>query len=164
MNIKNILIIFTLICLLSVSNVTAHGVDVTDNHMVIADNNNGVNAKNLADSNKINISVYKFTSASEVEHILLHSVNNTDKRIVVIAYQDEARSIISKYPELKDRVFISSDNDEDLLNAMMLVDNTKDNSASNNDTVNFALPLIVGLVLGLIIGLGAGVFLSHRKK
>src|SRR5574344_2932958 len=120
MNFKKILIIFTLVCILSVSHVTAHGVDVTNNHMVIADNNNGVNAKHLADSNNINISVYKFTSSSEVEHILLHSVNNTDKRIVVIAYQDEARSIISKYPELKDRVFISSDNDEDLLNAMML--------------------------------------------
>ncbi len=93
----------------------------------------------------------------------MHSVNNTDKRIVVIAYQDEARSIISKYPELKDRVFISSDNDEDLLNAMMLVDTTDDNK-SNNDNVNLALPLVVGLVLGLIIGLGVGVFLSHRKK
>lgn len=162
MNFKKILIIFTLVCILSVSNVTAHGVDVTDNHMVIADNNNGVNAKNLADSNNINISVYKFTSSSEVEHILLHSVNNTDKRIVVIAYQDEARSIISKYPELKDRVFISSDNDEDLLNAMMLVDTTDDNKSNN--TVSFTLPLVVGLVLGLIIGLGAGVFLSHRKK
>lgn len=162
MNFKKILIIFTLVCILSVSNVTAHGVDVTNNHMVIADNNNGVNAKNLADSNNINISVYKFTSSSEVEHILLHSVNNTDKRIVVIAYQDEARSIISKYPELKDRVFISSDNDEDLLNAMMLVDTTDDNKSNN--TVSFTLPLVVGLVLGLIIGLGAGVFLSHRKK
>jgi hypothetical protein len=37
MNFKKILIIFTLVCILSVSNVTAHGVDVTDNHMVIAD-------------------------------------------------------------------------------------------------------------------------------
>ena len=48
MKFKKIFILI-LILLMSISAVNAHGVDVTDNHMVIADDTNGANAKNLAE-------------------------------------------------------------------------------------------------------------------
>lgn len=161
MKFKKIFILI-LILLMSISAVNAHGVDVTDNHMVIADDTNGANAKNLADANGINITVYKFTSSDEAQHILLHAVNNTDKRVVVIAYQDDARKMISQYPELKSRVFISSDDNEDLRNAMMLAAmGAETNTDSNN--LNFAIPLIIGLIVGVLVGMGSGVYLSNKK-
>ena len=70
---KKYLIIILLIPLI-MSAVYGHGVDVTADTMVIADETNGQLAKDIADSNGMNISVYKFTSQADVEHILEHSV------------------------------------------------------------------------------------------
>ena len=154
-----LLIIF--VFFVSLSAINAHGVDVTDNHMVIANESNGVYAKSLADSNNIDIKVYKFTSAGEVEHIILHAVNNTDKKIVVIAYQDEVKALMDEYPELANRVFIPSDNEKDLVDAMMLASSSdSNNSLSNWDIL---VPVFVSLIVGVLIGFAGGLFLAKKK-
>lgn len=158
----NKLVLLLIVLFVGMSVVNAHGVDVTDNHMVIADDFNGANAKALADSNNINITVYKFTSYDEVEHVLLHALNNTDKRIVVIAYQDEVRSFLDEHPDLASRVFISSDNDDDLRNAMMLASGSI-NSGSVSSGNDFLLSLGTGLIVGILVGLAGGLFLAKRK-
>lgn len=162
MKLYKLLLLF-LFLILSLSAVNAHGVDVTDNHMVIADDSNGASAKALADSNNINITVYKFTSADEVEHILLHAVNNSDKRIVVIAYTDEVRDFINQHPEVSSRIFISSNDSDDLKNAMMLA--TVDNSNDGGDVGlnDFLLSVSVSLIVGVLVGLAGGLFLAKRK-
>ena len=76
----NVLILL-LVLLLGITTVSAHGVDITPDTMVIANDTNGQLVKDIADANGINISVYEFTSQDEVSHILEHSVNNTQKRI-----------------------------------------------------------------------------------
>ena len=102
---KKYLIIILLIPLI-ISAVYGHGVDVTADTMVIADETNGQLAKDIADSNGMNISVYKFTSQADVEHILEHSVNNTNKRILMIAYQDSGNEFLKKHSEVSDRVIV----------------------------------------------------------
>lgn len=100
---KKYLIIILLIPLI-ISAVYGHGVDVTADTMVIADETNGQLAKDIADSNGMNISVYKFTSQADVEHILEHAVNNTNKRILMIAYQDSGNEFLKKHSEVSDRL------------------------------------------------------------
>ena len=71
---KKILILL-LVSILAITAVSAHGVDVTADTMVIANDTNGQLVKDIADANGKNISVYKFTSQDEVAHILEHSIN-----------------------------------------------------------------------------------------
>ena len=80
---KNLkILIIPLILFLTMAAISAHGVDVTADTMVVANETNGQLVKDIADANGKNISVYKFTSQDEVAHILEHSVNNTNKRIL----------------------------------------------------------------------------------
>ena len=64
------ILILLLVFLLGIIAVSAHGVDVTADTMVIANETNGQLVKDIADANGKNISVYKFSSADEVKHIL----------------------------------------------------------------------------------------------
>ena len=77
-----ILIIF--ISILTVSCVSAHGADITDDTMIIANESNGVLAKNIVDDMGLNITVYKFKSDGDVEHQLEHALSNPNKRILAI--------------------------------------------------------------------------------
>ena len=156
---KKYLIIILLIPLI-ISAVYGHGVDVTADTMVIADETNGQLAKDIADSNGMNISVYKFTSQADVEHILEHTVN---KRILMIAYQDSGNEFLKKHSEVSDRVIVvdnvNNDTIEDGLNKIMNAPTQTEESQSS-----FAVPLFIGLIIGILIGAPIGVLLMKRKN
>ena len=132
---KKYLIIILLIPLI-MSAVYGHGVDVTADTMVIADETNGQ---------------------------LEHSVNNTNKRILMIAYQDSGNEFLKKHSEVSDRVIVVDDvnNDtiEDGLNKIMNAPTQNEESQSS-----FAVPLFIGLIIGILVGAPIGVLLMKRKK
>ncbi|MBE6488367.1 MAG: hypothetical protein E7Z86_06615 [Methanosphaera stadtmanae] len=154
--------IFLVLILLCMSVVSAHGVDVTADKMIIASENDGQSIKDLADANNINISVYKFTSNDEVNHQLEHMLNNSNKYIIVADYQDVAHEFLNNHPEVKDRLIIMDDvNDDNLLKQMKDIQGVNTENTNNND---FLLPLIIGIVIGLIIGIGCGIVIMKKKQ
>lgn len=155
-------IVFLILTILSISAVSAHGVDITADTMVIANDENGELAKNIADSNGINISVYKFTSDDEVAHQLEHMINNSNKRVLVIAYQDVANDFLSKHSDLKNRLIIIDNVTNDTVKTGLL-EITNVQTGENNGS-DFAMPLGIGLIIGIIIGLALGVLISKRKS
>lgn len=150
-----------ILSMLCISGVNAHGMDVTADKMVIASDSDGQAVKDLADKNNINISVYKFTSDDEVNHQLEHMLNNSNKYIIVVDYQDVAHEFLNSHPEVQDRLIIMDDiNDESLLNEMKKIQGVTA-SEGNSD---FILPFAIGGILGLIIGLGCGIVIMKKKK
>ena len=149
--------------LLGITAVSAHGVDVTADTMVIANDTNGQLVKDLADANGKNISVYKFTSQDEVEHILEHSINNTNKRILIVAYQDSANQFLKNHPDMSNRIIVVDDvNNDTILKGINDIMNAQTQPAQTEN--RFGLPLAIGIVIGLIIGLGCGVLIMKKKK
>lgn len=158
--VKKFLIIM-IILLASVQGLYAHGVDVTADTMVIANDDNGVLVKEVADMNNINISVYKFTSDDEVNHQLEHMLNNSNKRILVTSYQDTANEFLKNHPEVSDRLIVIDDvNNDSLKDGLVKISNVDVNSNSGSD---FITPLISGLIIGVIIGIGIGVLIKSKK-
>lgn len=155
-----ILIIF--IFLLTLSSVSAHGADITDDTMIIANESNGVLAKSIVDDLGLNITVYKFKSDGDVEHQLEHALSNPNKRILAIAYQDTVENYLNNHSELKNRVLISNDDSSSLSDsAKKLVEIDID---STDSSTNFITPLIVGLVIGLLVGVVVGFVILKNKK
>ena len=99
--------IFIFISLLTLSGVSAHGADITDDTMIIANESNGVFAKDIVDDLGLNITVYKFKSDGDVEHQLEHALTNPNKRILAIAYQDTVEAYLDNHTELKNRVLVN---------------------------------------------------------
>lgn len=157
-----ILIVFVL-CLTGISSIYAHGVDVTADTMIISDESNGVIAKEIADDNKINISVYKFTSEDEVAHQLEHMLTNDNKRILVLTYQDIAKDFLSNHPDLSNRLIIVDDVNNDTIKAGIL-ELVNSNTSTTTQSGSFIVPLVSGLAIGLILGLGCGVLIMKRKR
>lgn len=153
--------ILLLILLLGISTVSSHGVDVTADTMVVANDSNGKMVKNIADSNNINISVYKFTSEDEVTHILEHSINNTNKRILFTAYQETANDFLKKHPDMSNRIIVIDNvNDNTTLEGLQNIMNVPvENINSEN---NFGLPLTIGIIIDLLIGIGFGAYIMKR--
>lgn len=157
---KKCIIIISIFLLLCLSTVNAHGVDVTADNMIIASESDGQNIKDLADENNINISVYKFTSDDEVNHQLEHMLNNSKKYIIVVDYQDVAHEFLNAHPEVKNRLIILDDvNEESLLKEM----NNVPNISANDNGSDFLMPLIIGVVIGIIIGLASGIVIMKKK-
>ena len=149
--------------LLGITAVSAHGVDVTADTMVIANDTNGQLVKDLADANGKNISVYKFTSQDEVEHILEHSINNTNKRILIVAYQDSANQFLKNHPDMSNRIIVVDDvNNNTILKGINDIMNAQTQPAQTENS--FGLPLAIGIVIGLIIGLGCGVLIMKKRS
>lgn len=156
------LLILLFVFLLGIGAVSAHGVDITNDTMVIANETNGQLIKNIADGNGINISVYKFNSADEVIHILEHSINNTNKRILVFAYQDIVKDFLKSHPELSNRIIVVDDvNNDTILKGLTDIFNVQ---TGNNSEGSFGLPLIIGIVIGIIAGIGCGVLIMKKKN
>lgn len=157
------ILILILILILGATAVSAHGVDVTADTMVVANETNGILVKDIADSNGINISVYKFTSEDEVAHILEHSINNTNKRMLFLAYQDTATEFLKDHQDLSKRIIVVDDvnNDsikqglQDIMNAPV------GNSAQES---SFGLPLVIGIVIGALIGIAGGIYIMKKKN
>ncbi|WP_405297394.1 hypothetical protein [Methanobrevibacter sp.] len=156
-----ILVSAVLVLFLGVSSVSAHGADLTEDTMIIANESNGILAKSIVDNNSFDIKVYKFVSEGDVEHQLEHALTNPNKRILAIAYQDTVNDYLKGHPELKDRIIVSEDDNESITNNahQLLLINV--GGGSSND---FIMPLGVGLVIGAIIGLICGVFIMKRKS
>ncbi|MGN0176355.1 MAG: hypothetical protein ACI389_00775 [Methanobrevibacter sp.] len=149
--------------IISVTAVSAHGVDVTADTMVVANDTNGILVKDIAESNGMNISVYKFTSKDEVSHILEHSINNTNKRILLVAYQDEGNNFLKEHKELSDRIIIVDDvNNDTILDGLQSIMNAPVENTQNNNS--FGLPLVMGIIIGILIGVGCGIFLMKKKN
>lgn len=154
MKIKVICLLIVILGLISA--VSAHGVDVTNqSNIVIADNSTGLLAKKVVDEMGVDVKVYKFKSASDVEHQLEHSLINPNKRILAVAYQDTVNEFLVKNPDVSNRIYVSSADDMDIKNGLILL-------TSNNNT-GFLSPLLIGLFIGLMAGLGLGAFWMKRK-
>ena len=161
---KNLkILIVPLILFLTIAAISAHGVDVTADTMVIANETNGQLVKDIADANGKNISVYKFTSEDEVAHILEHSVNNTNKRILLVAYQDVGSDFLKNHSELSNRIIVVDNvtNDTILQGLNDVMNAPTGNSQEGN---SFGLPLAIGIVIGLIIGVGCGILILKKKN
>lgn len=157
---KILIIVLTLF--LTMSAVSSHGVDITSDTMVVANETNGKMTKSIADSNNMNISVYKFTSEDEILHTLEHSINNTNKRILFVVYQDIAHDFLKQHPDLSNRIIIVDDvNENTTLEGLKTIINT--NEATNNES-NFAIPLVTGIIIGIFIGIACGVFIMKKKE
>lgn len=158
-NINRYLIFMTLLTIIMLPFVSSHGVDVTADKMVIADESNGQQIKDLADQNNLNISVYKFTSDAEVEHQLEHMLNNTNKYIIVCSYQDVAQNFLNEHDEIKDRLIILKDyDDESLLSQMNKISTT---NTTKDD--NFMTALLSGIIVGILFGIAVGVIVMKKK-
>ena len=127
--------------------------------MIIAKDTNGILAKSIMDDEGFDIKVYKFESEGDVEHQLEHALTNPNKRILAISYQDTVNNYLDEHSELKDRVIVSDDDNQSI------IDNAQKLLAINvnGDSNNFGLPLIVGLIIGAIVGLIGGVVIAKRK-
>lgn len=161
MNLKYcIIIISCFLLLIGVSAVSAHGADLTEDTMIIANESNGILAKSIMDEEGMDIKVYKFTSPGDVEHQLEHALTNPNKRILAIAYQDTVSAYLDEHSELKDRVIVGDDDNQSIRdNGQVLLEvNVGGNSG------DFTLPLAVGLIIGILIGLVGGVFIARRKN
>ncbi|MBQ9025412.1 MAG: hypothetical protein IJ104_03400 [Methanobrevibacter sp.] len=157
------ILIFLVLLIVGITAVSAHGVDVTADTMVIANDTNGQLVKDIADANGINISVYKFTSQDEVEHILEHSLNNTNKRILIVAYQDSGKEFLKNHQNLSDRIIVVDDlNNDSILDGLNQIINAPTGNTDSGN--NFGLPLGIGIIIGLIIGLGIGVLITKKKS
>ena len=157
---KKILILL-IVMFACVQGIYAHGVDITDDTMVIASEDNGVLVKQIADANNINISVYKFTSDGEVAHQLEHMLNNSNKRILVTSYQDTAQEFLNNHSEVANRLIIINDvNNDSIKEGLFEIENVNVQSSGVSD---FITPLISGIVIGLIIGVGIGVLIKSKR-
>ena len=157
------IILFILVLALSMSYVSAHGADLTEDTMIMANESNGVLSKAIIDDLGLDVKVYKYESEGDVEHQLEHALTNPNKRILAISYQDTVNSYLDNHSELKNRVIVSGDDNQSISeNAQKLVAiNVNETSASSG---GFATPLIVGVVIGAIIGLIAGIVIMKRKN
>lgn len=152
-----------LMLLLGMTAVSSHGVDVTADTMVVANDTNGQLVKNIADANNLNISVYKFTSEDEVAHILEHSINNTNKRMLFIAYQDTANDFLKEHPDMSKRIIVVDDvNNDTILEGIHNIMDAPIGNASNENS--FGLPLIIGIIIGTLIGIGCGIYIMKKKN
>lgn len=155
------MLLLSLMLFLCISSVSAHGADLTDDTMIIANETNGILAKSIVDDMGLNISVYKFTSEGDVEHQLEHASTNPNKRILAIAYQDTVNDYLKDHSELEDRVIVSEDDNSSISsNAQKLVSINVGEESSGD----FTTPLVVGLAIGALVGLIAGVALMKRKN
>ncbi|AMD18370.1 hypothetical protein TL18_10340 [Methanobrevibacter sp. YE315] len=155
--------ILLLIFLLGITAVSSHGVDVTADTMVVANDTNGQIVKNIADTNNLNISVYKFTSEDEVAHILEHSINNTNKRILFTAYQNTANDFLKEHPDMSKRIIVVDDvNNDTILEGIHNIMDAPIGNASNENS--FGLPLIIGIIIGTLIGIGCGIYIMKKKN
>ena len=161
---KNLkMLIIPLILFLTMASISAHGVDVTADTMVVANETNGQLVKDIADANGKNISVYKFTSQDEVAHILEHSVNNTNKKILLVAYQDTGNDFLKNHKDLSNRIIVVDNVTNDTI--LQGLNNIMNTPAANTQSENsFGLPLAIGIAIGLIIGVGCGILILKKKK
>lgn len=169
MKLKAVLLLTVLFGL--IGSVSAHGMHITpesDEMIVIADDSGGATAKKIVDQLGLNITVYNFKSSHDVTHELEHALQNPDKRILAVTYQDTVNDFLSKNPGVSGRILVSSANANDIKNALILLNTTnlqneKTEDPQNKKTGEFLTPFLSGILIGAIAGLAAGAFWMKRK-
>jgi long-subunit acyl-CoA synthetase (AMP-forming) len=145
------ILILMLVLIFGAAAVSSHGGDVTADTMVVANDTNGILVKDIADTNGINISVYKFTSEDEVAHILEHSINNTNKRMLFVAYQDTANNFLKDHQELSKRIIVVDDvNNDTIKQGLQDIMNAPTGNVQQESS--FGIPLVIGIVIIQFIG------------
>lgn len=139
--------------------VSAHGVHVTTNEsaIIIADNSTSKLARSVADEMGANITVYKFGSADAVLHELEHALDDSNKKILVVAYTDTVQKFIKQHSEVSSRIIVADPNKSSIQQGL-----TKLNVAGATSS-GFLTPLLSGLLIGLVFGLGVGAVWMKRK-
>jgi len=139
--------------------VSAHGVHVTTNesNIIIADNSTSKLAKSVVDQMGVNVTVYKFASADDVTHELEHALNNSNKKILAVAYTDTVQQFIGQHPEVSSRIIVVDANQNAIQQGLTQLNVAGANSAG------FLTPLLSGLLIGLVFGLGIGAVWMKRK-
>jgi hypothetical protein len=157
-NLKQIGILILILAAFMVP-VSAHGVHVTTNesNIIIADNSTGKLARSVVDEMGVNVTVYKFASADDVTHELEHALNDSNKKILAVAYTDTVKQFISQHPEVSSRIMVVDANE----NAIRQGINKLNVYGSNSE--GFLTPLLSGLLIGLVFGLGVGAVWMKRK-
>lgn len=154
------LLIF-LIFLTGMSAVSAHGVDVTDNTMVVVNETNAIETKKLVDSMELDIKVYKFTSNGDVEHILEHALENPNKKILAVAFQDTVNKYVKEHPDLSNRVIVVGGSESEIKEGLIKLNESVNDSTEENMSIDYTTLALVIVIIGLIAGIG--VFLLKRK-
>ena len=155
------LLLIFLIFLTGMSAVSAHGVDVTDDTMIIVDEANAIETKKLADSMNIDIKVYKFTVDGDVEHTLEHALENPNKKIMAVGFQDIVNEFVKKHPEVSDRVFAVGDSESEIKEGIIKLNETVTDSNESSRSIDYTTIVLIIVIIGLIAGIG--VFLLKKK-
>lgn len=139
--------------------VSAHGVHVTtsETNIVIADNSTGKLARSVVDEMGVDVTVYKFASADDVQHELEHALEDPNKKILAVAYTDTVQNFIDQHPEVSSRIVVANANKNSIQQGL-----TKLNIAGATST-GFITPLLSGLLIGLVFGLGVGAVWMKRR-
>ncbi|WP_042701495.1 hypothetical protein [Methanobrevibacter arboriphilus] len=172
MKIKGIFIIFILFFV--INGINAHGVDVTEDVMVLSDDSTGVIAKKLAEQMDFDVKVYKFNSVSDVEHQLEHALSNKNKMILVVAYQNVSNEFLQQHKDLSNRIIVVDSDDDSIKNGLIKLkqlnstENINSNSSkiSNNNVGNMDLDFTSLILIIVIIGLVStiGTYIIKRKN
>ena len=156
------LFLICLIFLTGISAISGHGVDLSDNVMVMANETNGVMAKKLIDEMGLNITVYKFSNEHDATHVLDHALTNPNKRILSIAYQDGVNGFLKEHPNMTEKVMVVSGNTESEIKDGLIKFNASLNPTNeDNMAVDYVSLILIIVVVGLVAGIG--VFLLKKK-
>jgi len=152
--------LFIMVIIVFMVSVSAHGVHVTTNesNIVIADNSTGKLARSVVDEMGVDVTVYKFASADDVQHELEHALEDPNKKILAVAYTDTVQNFINQHPEVSSRIVVVNANKNSIQQGL-----TKLNIAGAT-SAGFITPLLSGLLIGLVFGLGVGAVWMKRKS
>ncbi|HHT19689.1 MAG: hypothetical protein QM396_01925 [Euryarchaeota archaeon] len=151
--------IFVLIIAAAMVPVNAHGVHVTtdESAIIIADNSTSKLARSVADDMGANITVYKFGSADAVIHELEHALEDSNKKVLIVAYTDAAQKFLDKHPEASNRIVVVDANKSSIQQGLTKL------GVAGAASSGFLTPLLSGLLIGLVFGLGVGAVWMKRK-
>jgi len=157
-NLKQVGILVMVIAALVIP-VSAHGVHVTTNesNIIIADNSTSKLAKSVVDQMGVNVTVYKFASADDVTHELEHALNDSNKKILAVAYTDTVQQFIGQHPEVSSRIIVVDANQNAIQQGLTQL------NVAGASSAGFLTPLLSGLLIGLVFGLGIGAVWMKRK-
>ncbi|MDI6842263.1 MAG: hypothetical protein QMC92_05605 [Methanothermobacter wolfeii] len=148
-----------LLMFLLVGGVAAHGIEITpESFIVIADNSTGKLARAVADETGVNVTVYRFQSAADVEHELEHALGNPNRKILAVAYQDTVKEFLNRHPELSDRVAYCSADENSIRENLLKLDSADVDAGSD-----FLTPFSSGALIGVILGMVLGALWMKRK-
>ncbi|KZX17319.1 hypothetical protein [Methanobrevibacter filiformis] len=149
-----------LIGLTAMSAVSAHGVDVTEDNMIIVNETNAIETKKLVDSMDLDIKVYKFTANGDVEHILEHALENPNKKILAVAFQDTVTKYVEKHPTLSNRVTIIENSKADIKEGIINLNDSAKDSNGESMSIDYTTLVLVIVIIGMVAGIG--VFVLKR--